>query len=61
MKTITENELNAMGRKPRKIRISMKDGKKQVHFFTDEEILELVKNGTVSIGPDAEWIDVIKE
>lgn len=61
MKTITENELNTMGRKPRKIRISLRDGKKQVHFFTDEEILELVKNGKVTISPDAEWIDVIKE
>lgn len=61
MKTITEQELKNLGRTPRKIRISLTTGKKQVHFFTDEEILELVKNGTVSISPDAEWIDVIKE
>lgn len=61
MKTITEQELKAMGRVPRKTRISMQNGKKQVHIFTDEEILEFVKTGKVSIPSDAEWIDIVKE
>ena len=60
MKTITESELNKMGRVPRKTRISLKDGRKQVHLFTDDEILELVKTGKVTMKDDAEWIDVVK-
>ena len=60
MKTITEQELNNMGRVPRKTRISLKDGRRQVHIYTDEEILELVKTGKATIPADAEWIDVVK-
>ena len=61
MKTMTEKELSNLGRVPRKIRINMKDGTKQVHLFTDEEILEHVKTGKATIGKDAEWITVVKE
>lgn len=56
---ITEQELNNMGRVPRKTRISFNDGKKYVHLFSDEEILELVKTGKATISEDAEWLEVI--
>lgn len=59
--TITEQELKNLGRVPRKTRISLVDGRKQVHIYTDAEILELVKTGKATIGKDAEWIDVVKE
>lgn len=61
MKTITEKELNALGRVPRRTRVSLKDGTKQVYIFSDEEILKLVKTGQVTIPEDAEWITVVKE
>ena len=61
MKTITEKELREMGRAPRKTRINMKTGQKQVHLYTDDEILAYVKTGIVHLGPDAEWIEVVKE
>ena len=61
MKTITEKELNALGRTPRRTRVSLKDGTKQVYIFSDKEILELVKTGQVTIPEDAEWITVVKE
>lgn len=61
MKTITEKELNALGRTPRKTRVNFKDGTKQVYFYSDEQILELVKTGKTTIPKDAEWINVIKE
>lgn len=61
MKTITEKELREMGRAPRKTRINMKTGQKQVHLYTDDEILAYVKTGIVHLGPDAEWIEVVEE
>lgn len=61
MKTITEKELLLKGRAPHKTRISLKDGTKQIYFYSDQEILELVKTGKTTIPKDAEWIDVIKE
>lgn len=61
MKTISEQELNNLGRVPRKTRISLKDGTKQVHIFTDNEILEFVKTGKATIPADAEWLTVVKE
>ena len=61
MTTITESELKQLGRAPRKTRISLTDGTKQVHLFSDDEILELVKTGTVHIGPDAEWLTIVKD
>lgn len=61
MKTITEKELSDMGRAPRKTRISLINGQKQVHFFTDEEILEMVKTGHTTLPADAEWITVVKD
>lgn len=61
MKTITEQELKNLGRTPRKIRISLTTGKKQVHLYTDQEIVDLARKGTVELGPDAEWINVVKE
>lgn len=61
MKTITEKELREMGRAPRKTRINMKTGQKQVHLYTDDEILTYVKTGIVHLGPDAEWIEVVEE
>lgn len=61
MGTITEKELLLLGRTPRKTRISLKDGKKQVHIFTDNEILELVKTGRVNLPTDAEWLDVVHD
>ena len=59
--TITEKELFNLGRVPRKTRISLRDGTKQVHIYTDSEILELVKTGRATIPADAEWLTVIKE
>ena len=61
MKTITESELEALGRTPMKTRISLKSGKKLVHLLTDDEILKYVKTGKVDVGQDAEWIEVVKE
>lgn len=60
-KTMTEQELKDLGRVPRKVRMNLLDGRKQVHIFTDAEILELVKTGKATIGKDAEWIDIVKE
>lgn len=59
MKTMTEKEYYNLGRVPRKTRISLKDGTRQVHIFSDEEILQLAKTGRVNIGPDAEWITIV--
>lgn len=61
MKTITEQELANLGRVPRKTRISLKDGTKQVHILTDSEILELVKTGTYHLDENAEWLTVVRE
>lgn len=61
MKTMTELELRQLGRTPRKTRISMVDGTKQVHIFTDNEILQLVKTGTVELEENAEWITIVKQ
>lgn len=61
MKTITENELNALGRAPRKVRQSLKDGTKQVYLYSDEQILELVKTGHTTIPKDAEWLTVVAD
>lgn len=61
MKTITEQELNTRYREPHKTRISLKDGTKQVYFYPDKQILELVKTGKTTIPEDAEWITVVKE
>lgn len=60
MKTITEEELHNMGRKPYKTRISLKDGRKFIYIYSDAEILEIVKTGRTSIPADAEWIEVVK-
>lgn len=61
MRYITEKELSELGRVPRKTRISMTDGTKQVHIFSDDEILEFVKTGKVTIDKNAEWLTVVKE
>ena len=61
MKTITEKELNALGRTPRKTRVNFKDGTKQVYIYSDEQILELVKTGRTTIPKDAEWLTVVKD
>lgn len=61
MKTITEKELEALGRAPRSTRFSLKDGTKQIYLYSDEQILELVKTGKTTIPADAEWITVVKD
>lgn len=61
MKTITEQELNIRYREPHKTRISLRDGTKQVYFFSDEEILELVKTGKTKVPNDAEWLTVVQK
>lgn len=61
MKTITEQELANLGRIPRKTRISLRDGTKQVHIFSDAEIVEFVKTGKVNLDENAEWLTVVRE
>lgn len=61
MKTITEKELMNLGRAPRKTRISLKDGTKQVHIYSDEEILQLVRTGRAKLSEDAEWLTVVPD
>lgn len=44
--------------RPRKVRINIKTGKKEVHVFTDDEILEFFHTGKVEIKDDAKWEEV---